>query len=381
MASGSREKCARALSSVRPRALRPPRTSLALIALLLGACQTTFSDPPDRISGAGAAGGFGGAGGAPSGSAAGKASIAGGLGIGGEVVILGCNRPDTEPIFEAQQVYNGAPVQKVLYSWTTPEQVVELRRDRQLFVRSEQAGMGRGYAFTAIATLAKNSLDADSRQLAERLSTDLFPKIRYAWPNPWATRLGFPGEDYGNQLLRIVLKEEAWTALIKRGNIVVQDSTGQAVPLSSALATPERIGAIYFVKDEFSGGLGCSGTFQTNASGAVYREFILGNEAMIEEWSLATPEILQRMMDDIALLSTFHRALRDCAPAVDLSLFSACEWSGSRAVSDDDVASYLRALALASDNYLPASAQIAKIVDTLEGDLFEPDPLLVTPGQ
>ena len=41
---------------------------------------------------------------------------------------------------------------------------------------------------------------------------------------------------------------------------------------------------------------------------------------------------------------------------------------------------YDEALAIPSPNYLPAPAQIATMIETLQGDLFEPDPLVVTPG-
>jgi hypothetical protein len=42
--------------------------------------------------------------------------------------------------------------------------------------------------------------------------------------------------------------------------------------------------------------------------------------------------------------------------------------------------SYDRALALPNANYFAAPAPIAAIIETLAGDLFKPDPWIVTPG-
>lgn len=291
-------------------------------------------------------------------------------------------RSSDPPVFAPHTVSNYVPVAKVLYSWTIPEHVTELRRDRQLLIRSEQAGMGRGYAFDVIAEIARDLPSSDVGELARRLSTDLFPKIRYAWPHPWATRMGWPGEDYGNQLLRIVLKDEAWTARVLYRDIAVFDSAGVPVPLAMALATPERIGAIFFAKDGGSGGLACSGSFGPSPGAATYREFIVGNEAMVEEWSLGTDEILQELGSDIASVSAFLRLVRACPPVFpEFGLSVACEWAATQSEFDEEVSSYLRALALPSEYYLPNVTQLAAIVDTLEGDLFEPDPLVVVPGQ
>jgi hypothetical protein len=275
---------------------------------------------------------------------------------------------------------NYSPARKVLYSWTTPEQVAELRRDRQLLIRSEQAGMGRGFAFDVIEKMA-----AGGSELAKRLSTDLFPRIRYAWPSPWATRMGWPGEDYGNQLVRIVLKDSAWTAVLMGGGLSVIDSAGGPVPLDEALLTPERIGAIFFMKDEFvgDGPTGPSRTFGPISNGVRYREFIVGNEAMIEEWSLGTEQILEQLSADIVALSSFLRHLRNCgsSPSFLLQDRAASEWVGSFTGADTETLFYLRSLALPSEYYLPEVNPIAKIIDTLEADLFEPDPLLVVPGE
>jgi hypothetical protein len=286
------------------------------------------------------------------------------------------------PLFHAQVLANHAPARRVLYSWTTPEQAEELRRGRRLFLGPEEIGKGRGYAFDVIAGLAITGAPEGAGALAKRFTTELFPTIRYAWPQPWATRMGWPRENSGNQLLRIVLKESAWTALVMNGEIRVVDASNQGVSMADALGSPERIGAIFFLKDQASGGAGCLGPVIGGVTGATYRQFILGNEATIEEWSLGTEEIRQRIAADISLLSTFLDGVRGCPPVInDWGALLACEWTSPADALGDPTASYFRALALASELYLPARQPIANLVDTLRGDLFEPDPLIVRPGE
>jgi hypothetical protein len=373
-------------------ASRLARPSAALGALLLGACQPIGSEGGIGVGDVGAPSGVAGSSGSV--GVGGSATQGGAPGFGGNpslstggtlVQVTCAQKAGESAVFPPYVVSSQRPARKVLYSWTTPEQVVELRRDRKLFIRSEQAGMGRGYAFDVIERLALTWSGSDVGELATRLSTDLFPKIRYAWPSPWATRMGWPGEDYGNQLVRIVLKDSAWTALVMNGTILVFDLAGALVPTETALQTPERVGAIFFAKDESAGGTGCGsgGTFGTTAvAGVSYREFILGNEAMVEEWSIGTDEILQQLSSDIIALSTFLERIRDCTLSNQpLGLAAACNWRLASTSSYDELGSYLGSLALPSEYYSPERSQIAKIIDTLEGDLFEPDPLRVVPGQ
>jgi hypothetical protein len=45
-----------------------------------------------------------------------------------------------------------------------------------------------------------------------------------------------------------------------------------------------------------------------------------------------------------------------------------------------ELLAYERSLAIPSDNYLPLPERIATMIETLQGDLFELDPLVVKPG-
>jgi hypothetical protein len=114
--------------------------------------------------------------------------------------------PALTPLFEDQIVRNATPAHRTLDSWTVPEQIAALRRDRIVLTTAEQQGMGRGHAFTLLDTHAANGTMPE-HQLMAVLSAS-FEKLRYAWPYPWATRMGWPGEDYGSELVRMVLRPE-----------------------------------------------------------------------------------------------------------------------------------------------------------------------------
>jgi hypothetical protein len=299
------------------------------------------------------------------GSGAGAAGMAGGVGAGGAGA----------PRFCDEVMWNSAPARRTLYSWTTAEQVAELRSDTSaLLTRTETAGLGRGYAFTAIDALAALG-NAPENALLAKLSNELFLKVRYAWPNAWATRMGWPGEDYGDQLLRIVLKPEAWIAIVSDGQgIAVVDMNNQPVPIADALANSERIGAIYFFKRDVTG----YGTFFSCSGG--YREFIVGNEAMIEEWSLGTNEIRAQILADAERIEDLLTAVRASPPNVDPATFNqyvVCYWDDP---PSDDVGRYERSLSIPSEYYTPLPEELANLSQTLRASLFDPDPLVVHPG-
>jgi hypothetical protein len=321
-----------------------------------------------------------GAAGAPSSVVAFGGSAA--VGAAGSGIAVACSPPPllSPAVFEPQMFDSARLARRELFSWTMDEQAAELRRDQVLFTRSERPGMGPGYAFTVIAQLALDATESERAQLASLLGGDLFAKARFAWSEPWATRMGWPGEDYGNNLLRIVLKPEAWVVVVRAGDLSVFDLQNQPVSLTDALANPTRLGAIFFERDASAGGPFCGGSFISGSNG--YREFILGNLAMVEEWSLGTQQIKDRLSANIQQLTSFLQRIRVCPLTSGMPEWNSnvvCDWDRASTDLSEQIA-YERSLAIPSDNYLPLPAQLATMIETLQGDLFELDPLVVNPG-
>ncbi len=345
---------------------------LAASALVFGGCG-------HENSADGAAGGAQAQGGAATTSSGGLPSIA----VGGSRIFVAsggaCAIPvSSPPVFLDQAFSFSAPFRRELYTWTTPEQIDEIRSQGRLLTRSEREGFGPGFAIDFIRSYASSQSGAQA-ELAALLGGDSFALARYAWSEPWATRMGFPGETYGGELLRMVLRDEALLAVYASGTLRVFDSSQTEVSLDSALAEPNRIAGFLFYKDWTAGGVSC-GSF--SGGGATYREFVIGKEAMIEEWSYRTDVIGARLQDNIRRLQTFFERVRSCPellPAAQWQLSVGCNWPDA---TDPlyEMSAYQAALSLLSANYVPTPEVLASMIDTLQGDLFTPNPLVVRPG-
>ncbi|HEU5077534.1 MAG TPA: hypothetical protein VFU02_25250 [Polyangiaceae bacterium] len=274
------------------------------------------------------------------------------------------------PVF-AEQIFARSQLtteQRVLYTWTTEEQIVELRAGAPLLSRTEREGLGPGAAYEYFAQAS------ETNAVAALLNQARFAPSRHAWVHPWATRMGWPGESYGNQLIQIVLKPDAWLVKVVSGQFSVWDLSGQQLEEQQALDNPDRIGVVYFQKDSALDGSEC-GTFGSKGKQG-FREYILNNPAMIESWSHGTTEILQRLQADIALVEAFAQRIRACPETRGWE-----RWSGDVICgdfyrsADTELGAYEQALALTSEYYHPQPANMVALAETLEADLFVPDPL------
>ncbi len=306
--------------------------------------------------------------------------VIGGIAMGGS--LESCAAEADPPLFGGQQFDTAQPVARVIYSWTTADQEAELRAGNALLLTGEVPGVGRGYAMDVVyelgapTALEPPAVTPEPDALAQA-SLPGFTKYRYGWTNPWATRLGWPGESYGSRLIRIELRDEAWVVeLYGRTLYAVYDLAGNVVPREEALAHPERIALIFHEHVGVDGAPYC-GSFASGKDG--YREFVIGNEAMIKEWSLGTDVIRARIESDIAELERFLSFSRRCAPVTgSFNANIVCGWGGS--YFGDVPPEYANALALPSESYVPTPRNLVALIEALEGDLFEPNPRVVTPG-
>jgi hypothetical protein len=139
---------------------------------------------------------------------------------------------------------NDAPP-AIVWSWTTEEQIEELRRDKILFTRESSPTLGRGHLFDILDARAKNGDETAARLVGIELA-----KGRFGWSNPWATVRGAaPGESYGRELLAITMKADTWYARVQtsRNEITFVDAAGAPVDRKTALASFERVGGTSFI--------------------------------------------------------------------------------------------------------------------------------------
>ncbi|MEO8183624.1 MAG: hypothetical protein ABI895_32735 [Deltaproteobacteria bacterium] len=270
-------------------------------------------------------------------------------------------------------VRHGDFARRTLYSWTTAEQVRELRNNPTLLTRAATAEGEPGRAAEVISS------HANSDEVAALLAQPRFENKRFGWSNPWATLQGFGGESYGNHLLRISLREQAWLGSLIVGldgslEWAFADVRGNPVAVSDVLGSPERLAAVYFVDLR---GAGC-GTL--NNIGSAFREYFVCNEAMLQSFELYTAEVRAEVDRSISALTGLRQALLDgrcssvefCWPDAALA-----EWGAAGGADPPLGVRYLAALAFPSAEYSPTSANVAGLLRLLGQVPFDA-PLLHT---
>lgn len=243
---------------------------------------------------------------------------------------------------------------RVLYTWTREAQIAELRASPVLLTRSRGAGGARsGF---------DHALQGDPSPLARHLRSERWSARRFAWTNPWATRMGWPGADYGDRLVRVELRPGAWIARFDPDGPGprwdVRDAAGEEVSDGAVRAEPWRVAAVYHQ----GRGPGSDGAER------VWREYVLVSEPMIARWSVgddATSRALARDRARLAVLADRLSALDAQAPPFEAwSRTLASRWR--REAGGELVSLYESALALGSESYLPEPARLFAIARALD---------------
>ncbi len=243
----------------------------------------------------------------------------------------------------------GSYARSLLFSWTTREQVDVLRKGGRLLLDTELPSGPTPYVELLGRTASGDGPNADLARLLL-----LHPSLRlrrYAWTRPWPTRLGSGAagavQGYGDELVRVVLAPNAVVARFDPSAAAafeLQDLDGRAVPLGEILADPSRLAAVVHVRTD-------------PATPIAHREVVLCNEAMIAEWSVATPLVRAALDDDIALLDGLASAPPAPGPARP-------GWSTEPGALEG-LALYASALAFDSEAYRSTGPNLQRIRDAL----------------
>lgn len=347
-------------------------TAVGLSLLATAACERpdyTYSDDVPINDGSGAFGSFAG----------GRTSTAGSFTGGGSGPSNPCaldSSVKAAPIFAKQAVSNQLPVRSELYAQLTDSEVQALKNGGSLLPEPTMPTTPSTLSVVLNAALNATSTTELRRPLIHELLTR-FKSTRTLWPNPWALRLiDHPGTQHMNAV-RVVLKKDAWVVrLFEGGPPTIVDVNNGIVSIDDAIAHPERIAAVYYVYDDRTPG----NSIAQCESGK--RELALGNEAMVEEFSIGTPEILERLNSDIDALTAFFNVARPCASVErgtgTFHTFTVCQtWHFFDASTE--YSAYQWALANPVELYKPKTQSLATLIDALQNDRFEPDPFVGTP--
>ena len=279
--------------------------------------------------------------------------------------------PATAERLRPHVVASPRAARRVLFTWTTRAQIDELARDRVLLTRTESPTPGPSHFDKVVAARA-----AAHHPLAVLLRTPPFLRARFAWPSAWPTVLGWPGETYGDELIRVVLRADAWIVKLRTSSATfeVVDLDDRPVALDEALRRPSRIAAAYFVEDSPTLARR-GGTFGTFAKAVVaghpaYREYVICNESMVESWSSGTPEIAAALASEIEVVE----ALRHRLARAPLALSPVERWNAEVALAvwpaepprDASIARlYEASLAFPNEHYLPDAAHMSTLLERL----------------
>ena len=243
----------------------------------------------------------------------------------------------------------------VLYTWTTARQVEALREAPRLLVAEGGAGTGPSPFLRALAAIV--AARGEGHELAELLlEHPALRRRRYAWTSPYATTMGLGPVRYGDALVRVELDPRALLLRFTPGAaapFVAVDLRGEAVPLAELVAAPERLGAVYHVRDG-------------PRDEVPFREYVLCNEAMIAAWSVATPEIRAQVEADIELLTALAAGPLAALPGPALRSSATPAWATARAGSPP-IDRWHASLAFDNPRYQPSPSALAEIVATLRG--------------
>lgn len=261
-------------------------------------------------------------------------------------------------MLRAESVDHARFTHRTLYTWTTREQAEELRHGGPLLVRETSPTRGESLYDVALEAHAQRG-----QQLARVLREPRFRKARFAWTNPWATLVGWEGETYGDQLVAVTLREDAWIVRFtcSFGGFTVLDLEGRTVDLAEVLAHPERIGAVHYINDVG----GARGTFvepRFHVHGT-YREYVLPNESMIERWELGTDAVRTSLARSVELVAAMNAWL--AMPASSrFHRLGVTRWDLD-GDDGDPLAAWDRALAFDNERYAPTVASTRAILDAL----------------
>ncbi|MFT5679978.1 MAG: hypothetical protein ACI8RZ_000883 [Myxococcota bacterium] len=246
---------------------------------------------------------------------------------------------------------------RVLYSWTTDDQLERLSQHRMLLTRTESPLRGQTGFALRIAQYAEQS----ASPTAKLLNRPGFARHRYAWSNPWATALGWQEETYGSDLIRVELKDEAWMAIFDvQAEPVLRfvDMKGQPVSEAEVLAHPERIGVVLHLKPQTWEPDPKYYTFGMTIP--AYREYVLCNEGMIARWSHGGEAQRQVLADSRELLVDLRARLPEVAPSVSL------EETWRQPPGDDPIDLYFHNLSLNSGQYWPTESALDTLIARLD---------------
>jgi len=299
------------------------------------------------------------------------------------------NTPDDDSVvcslLSHQTVYNNDFVRNTFYTWTTKEQIDELRKQPTLLTRS-QTKKGE----LSLFDLALRDTSFNKYPIAKVLSQDKFKNKRFGWTNAWAIAMGWQKEQYGDQLLKITLKDDAIIGSFNQNNkehpFAFFDMQGDSLPIDFAIKNQDKIAVMYHISNRkfkrtapkygkrYNSTTRHWNKFKFQEVYAEFREYVIMNEAMIKSWSYGAQDISAELNSEIAILKSLSALMKGdgwkqrayFADEVDMA-WSVKEMGYVYRYSYSNM--FRSATCIENDYYLLAPERINAIVERLQKNL------------
>jgi len=256
-------------------------------------------------------------------------------------------------------VTDAAYARHKLYTWTRAGQIESLREPgARLLTRERSAGGAQSRFDLAIAD--------DDHPIARSLRRRGRRARRFAWVSPWPTRMGWEDGDYGDRLVEVTLREDAWTARFDpraEPRWAVVDGEGAPVPDADVRRHPERVAAVLHVAD----------------GPRAFREVVLvdGGDG-VESMAYATEALRARVAADAERLRELAAHWRAEPPEAPPELGAWLRAGWPTAPADPSLLDrYRQCLALGSAEYAPSAQRAEAIAAALEA-IEQDEPFEVT---
>lgn len=254
------------------------------------------------------------------------------------VPVVADSGPTVAERLRKHAVTDGDFARRVLYTWTTQKQIEALRASKKLLVATSYQGFGPSRFVLDLEDAVKKR--SPGHETAHTVLLD--PRLsrrRYAWPSPFATRMGLALRGYGDALIRVVLKDGAHIARFAPDTPwTIVDTSGARVEALD----PAKLGAVFHVR------------YAATAT-APFREYVLCNEDQIESWSVGTDDIDHELGDERALLTALASETFTAMPS----------WP---ALANGSLGALWHAsLAFDNERYAPTREKLLAIAKSLEG--------------
>ncbi len=250
-----------------------------------------------------------------------------------------------------------------LYSWTTPDQISQLRQTRTLLVATGKTHGAPSPYSSLLSRLANGT--RTGREIAKLLSEHPgLTKRRYAWPSPFATAIPLGERSYGHVLVYIALKEGSVLAKLdplENNPFSFVDLDDKSLAVDDVLQHPERIAAVFHVRRKPKGG-------------PPFREYIVCNESMIARWSVGTPHEQAIVAEEFELINELLQSSLISSLGKDDILDANSAWL--RSLNKPTLLDRWRAaLAFDSPKYKPSTTTFLAISASLAAYKAAGDPL------